>query len=60
MSCLFDWYPEDMVNCLVFTTEPWCFPGKMRACKFGRALRLFWDWGPTDHKNDSIFSYLLH
>ncbi len=34
--------------------------GKMRACKFGRVLRPFWDWGPMDHKNVSIFSYLLH
>ena len=26
---------------------------KMCACKFGRVLRLFWDWGPMDHKNVS-------
>ncbi len=28
----------------------------MHACKFGRGLRLFWDWGPTDHKNVSSFT----
>ncbi len=34
------------------------FAKNMRACKFGRVRRLFWDWVPRDHKNGSIFSYL--
>ncbi len=29
----------------------------MGACKFGRVLRLFWDWVPRDHKNGSTFSF---
>ncbi len=47
-------------DALYFRHELCTLSQKMRACKFGRVRRLFWDWVPRDHKNSSIFPYLLH
>ena len=37
----------------------WGVSDKMCACKFGRVIRLFWDWGPMDHKNVFFLSFTL-